>query len=210
LASKKGKSNKNSKDNEKVTKKQVRDMFKTFSTRTIPKLFTTVVNNASVTSAFVGPIQQISPNAGVGPYNRVSDSIRIRYVDHRMVMYAGDVQNVIRIIAIQMKATSVLSVNDLMFSGPSGSRDILSFINPYSEKQFHLLFDKSFVLASGGSNSAVYLNFRVIPKIKTWDYSSGTNTINSGQIYYYFVSDSDVVPSPVLEWNSMIEFDDDL
>jgi hypothetical protein len=200
----------NKKSKEVVTKKQVRDMINTRATITLPKLYTSVNHNGSVTSAIIGPVATQVPPQGVGPYNRVSDSIRVRHIDHRIVLYGGDSQNVVRLIAIQMKAPLSISANDLLFAGPTSARDILSFLNPYSEKQYHLLFDKSYALNISGSNGTIYLNFKMIPKIKTWNFRFGTNIIESGQIYYFLVSDSDVAPSPVVEWNSMIEFDDDL
>lgn len=193
-----------------VTKKQVQDMLKSNAVKTLPKLWTTVIKYGSLTSAFEGPIATTHPTYGTGAYYRVSDSIRVRHIDHRFVLYGGDNQNVIRLIAIQMKGPTNIDVNNLFFNGPTGSRDVLSFINPYSDKSYHLLFDKTFALNLSSSNGTIVKQFRIIPKIKTINYLSGGTVPTAGQIIYFMVSDSDVVPSPVVEWNSMMEFDDDL
>lgn len=183
-------------------------MIRSFETEDLPKMLLQTVKNGSLTST-VERVLHTAPAYGNGQLGtRTTDSIMVRKINHRMVLYGGDNQNVIRIIAIQMKANVLPIATDFLFNGPSAAVDILSIINPYNEKQFHLLFDRTIALNLSGSNGTVCLNFSIVPKIKNWNYYFQSGNLNSGQILYFMVSDSDVVPSPVVEWNCLTEFDD--
>jgi len=193
-----------------VTKEQVRNMLKSSETRTIPKLFTTGVINGTVSNVIAGPILQVSPPSGVGPFSKVSDSIIVRKVDNRISLASGNPTNLIRVIAIQMKAQATISANDMLFASPfSGLRDVYSFINPYPEKQYHLLYDKTFCLVPGADNGIKFIDFQIIPKIKNFNYIFGGG-LQAGQICYFLVSDVAAGTLPVVTWNTMMEFDDDL
>jgi len=198
--------------NKKSIDREIKREINKDNVKTLAKLWTNVVFSAAQSNVISGPLPALNPSTAVGPYNRVSDSIYVRKIHHRLSITIGsNSTNIMRLVCVQRKGSVSVSANDLFFAYPfTGNRDIWSFVNTYSAKQVNIIFDKTFTLVAGGDTATHMLEFCVVPPIRNWNFNYGTNALNIGQLDYYLVSDSGAGSAPVVNWNSMLHFDDDL
>lgn len=186
-------------------KQMVRSMIsssmKKLPVKTIDTYGTISVTSAGLVGFIFFPTVQGTQNG-----MRTGDEIELLKLDFQSTSYYGDaIGNVIRHIIFQIAGpapTVPLTVSDILSPGSGSVPEVNSFIKPfYKEGGFiKVIHDAVYTLVED-STSAVTAHRRtaLVPRTKTIPFIPGTVNVQNGVMYYLFISDSAILPSPQID-----------
>jgi hypothetical protein len=163
--------------------------------------FTGTVSSLPTLGFFLNPLKGTDAN------ERVGDIVSPRIITTKIIMLPGDPSNSVRIIFFQTLNPGILGASELLQDGPTGSPDVASHYQPYSQKYIKVMYDKTHILVTGANNMEKTLTIRCAPKFPLI-YQAGTFNVISGNLQYIIVSDSGIIPHVALTFNSLCWFSD--
>jgi len=149
---------------------------------------------------------------------RDGDQLTLSSVNVRGRVHVGDTTNKVRIIFYQWRPVSTPIISDILTAGVDGSTiDTFSLYNHDKRSQFKILSDKTYVLAGFGTSASPHgpatekyftltFNKKLIKKLQ---YTNGSATVGSNQVWYLAISDSAATPNPLLSMKVRFNFYDD-
>lgn len=200
----KGKSNQ-----QLVSKKQVRDMIRSITSKEELKFLDTNANASSVD--FSGILSLLSdPLQGDGSSERVGDRLTLVKLELRLNLEAADSTNLMRFMLVQYFPSASPSVTTFLQNTGSGA-------SPISQYSVATISDYKVLLDSGPINlvlgqantqrSFKYLNVTNFSK-KVVVFASNT-TAASNHLYLLVISDSGAIPNPSISYNIRLWYTDD-
>ncbi len=141
------------------------------------------------------------PAQGTTTYTRVADQIQVDKIEIRAFTIYGDaIGNVCRAVLLQTSGGFVPTLPDQVFNyGATATVDCTSDYLPFIRgKQIRVLYDSMYSVIPNASSAIKCQHMTVKPKLKNVDFVPGTTTCTNGDFYWFFITDSSVVPHPAI------------
>lgn len=141
------------------------------------------------------------PTQGVTTYNRVADQIQVDKIEVRMYTVYGDaIGNICRAVLFQTAGGFVPVLPDDVFNwGATATVDPTSDYVPFIKgKQIRVLYDSFYSVIPNASSAIKTTHMVLKPRLKNVDFKPGTSTCTNGDFYWFFVTDSSVIPHPAV------------
>jgi len=155
---------------------------------------------------------------GTGDQQRDGDRLQwCGKIDLKMSFTVQDNYNVFRFVIFQWHPSSSPIGTDVFINGPSGVVDYWSQYNHDNRQQYKILFDKTYVLVGNGTagtypgttSSHIVKHYSIsLKKAQKYAQRIGGGLTGTNRMYMAMVSDSSVVPHPVLNCTTKIFFRD--
>jgi len=149
------------------------------------------------------------PVVGTLSDQRTGDVTQITAGFLRFGITVSDTTNVVRIMLVQSFGSDVPTTGTVLQNGPSGSPDVFSFYQNYTQTKFSILYDSVFGQYVNASTGQIVKSVRFPGNMfmrPSWQYNSGTQV--EGGIYLLLISDSGVVPHPQVVYNTKFFYHD--
>jgi len=188
-----------------VTKKQVRDMIKSAKDDQELKykdvdVIGTGVNDIGVITDLCSVAQAVNVNS------RIGDIIEIKSLEFRLTLTIGDTTNVGRIIIFQWFQLVAPVAGNILQN--SGTDYVTSQYAGQLPESYAILFDSGpFALSSAFPIKCITQKFTHFKK--RYIEFNPTFTTGINKLYAFFVTDSTVVPTPLISFESRLWFVDD-
>jgi hypothetical protein len=193
-----------------VQKQQVRAMTKV--EEQLKYFLQQASNNAMTTTPVLFQLSQVPQ--GVPDSSRIGDRLYWRDIECRGWMEVGDPTNLVRFIIFQWKPNTTPVVGNILLPGFSGSQDVSSTYSHDNRQLFTILYD-SFQSLVGNGTATTYPGTDTTQKTfyfkksipwKKVQYTGGSTTVGTNQIWYIRIADSGVVPNPFLNFTTKLTF----
>jgi hypothetical protein len=185
------------KSNPKTTKAVI----KSINNKTPLKYIDTIINqnltNTGTVLNFTFPTTQGYTNG-----DRTGDEIEIVHFEIRTYFLYGDATgNAARLVWYQSNGVAnIFSPTGILAPGPGGIPSITSMYDSFVEKtQVKILLDETYVCCQTSKTPIVLTYHKLAPKIKRSAFNSGGSVPYTGQFSLCCLSDSFVLPNPVLQ-----------
>jgi len=179
------------------------------STRSVPPKY--VDSGLDTTVDTTGLVFAVSmPAQGTVAGTRTGDNIALDKLEIRLRSIVSDSTNTLRILLVQYHGIQTISgLTPANFLGP-GTYDVDSFQLPYANNEdWTCLLDQSVSLIPNSSKGQWIHLETIVPKIRKIGFQINSVLPYHGQMYYVFLTDSDVIPHPGLSIRSRLWFRDD-
>jgi len=188
-----------------VTKRQVRDMLRAVEGEKEQKykdldLIGTGVSDIGLVSDLTAIAQAVNVNS------RVGDIVQISAIDFRMTLTIGDTTNVGRVIIFQWMPNTIPVLGQILQN--AGVNYVTSQYQGSTPELYCIMFDTGPFMLSGSYPIKCISQHLTNMKSKFIQFQP-TLTTGAGKLYAAFVTDSTVIPTPLMSFESRIWFTDD-
>jgi len=137
---------------------------------------------------------------------RTGDEVQLLKLDFQSTSYYGDaIGNVIRHIIFQIAGpapSTPLTVSDILSPGSGSVPEVNSFIKPFYKEGGYIkvLHDAVYTLVEDSTSAVTaHRKLSMAPRVKTIPFFPGSVNVQNGVMYYLFISDSAILPSPQID-----------
>jgi len=190
--------------NNKGVKPLIRSMIsssmKKLPTKTIDTYGTISVTSAGLIGFIFLPTVQGTQNG-----QRTGDEIEFFKLDFSTTSYFGDaIGNVIRHIVFQIAGpapSTPLVVSDILSPGSGSVPEVNSFIKPFYKEGGYIkvLSDVIYTLVEDSTSAVKARRGTLKPRVSKIPFFPTSVNIQNGVLYYLFISDSAILPSPAID-----------
>jgi len=187
-----------------VTKQQVRNMIRSSSDKEEVKykdvdLIATGVSDIGVLTDLTSVAQAVNVNS------RLGDMLEIKSLEFRMTLTIGDTTNVGRVIIFQWSPITAPVAGNILQN--SGVDYVTSQYQGASPDLYSILYDSGPFMLSGSFPIKCIVHKIEKFKSKFIEFNP-TFTTGANKLYAFFVTDSTVVPTPLMSFESRLWFTD--
>jgi hypothetical protein len=143
-------------------------------------------------------VNSVMPSQGTTNGERESDSLSLELIEARVVVtneqasIGFDNVDIVRIVCVQAKASTILTVSyssapttGIFDNGLSTIVDMTSMVNINAKNEtFHVLYDRSYPVNFGSTSASHVFDLKIKPKIKKINFTPGTTTSLCGGVFW--------------------------
>lgn len=155
---------------------------------------------------YIGSITNIAQ--GDSDTNRDGDQLLLKNIRVKYLLRGADTTNAVRVMFVQYYCADVPVVSDILQDNNPGDRELTSMYHSDARPSFKVLYDRTHVLNTTGSNATVYkqINLHNFGRKKI-QYQGGTTT-GRGEVYVFLLSDSVATAHPTFSAQYRVAFKD--